>query len=454
MKQDRARETAELGIVELVPNLNPTFSEPTWLGPIAEVIDRSFTEEIEAVIAAPPQHGKTELIRASMVHRLLKGGHSRNCYATYNEDKARSESRKTQMLAKSVGLSLWGNLGEWGVVGGPSLKFVGVGGSLTGHPVDGLFVFDDLVKDQADAESMTKRQAKWDWMITTAETRCHPGVSKLCVATRWHPDDPSGRLIAEGVKYINLQAIDDITGLPLWAEGRPLDFLLAKKKRLGPYRWASLYQGRPRPRGASIFGEPKYYDERPVSDYAGGIGLDLAYTKKTSADWSVMVVLRRIDFDEMIAGKKHRFSKYYVIDVVRRQVTAPEFSLLIRATSNEHPGPIVWHASGTEKGSADFIREKVKRLRVINASADKLVRSQDVAAAWNDGRVLLPNPDVFPEAKRWLEPFIAELTAFTGINDPQDDQVDALGSAFAAVKSKSRGYSSPRKKRPGALRRM
>ena len=47
-----------------------------------------------------------------------------------------------------------------------------------------------------------------------------------------------------------------------------------------------------------------------------------------------------------------------------------------------------------------------------------------VAAAWADRKILVPT------AAPWLEDFLRELGAFTGVDDLNDDQVDAFASAF------------------------
>ena len=77
--------------------------------------------------------------------------------------------------------------------------------------------------------------------------------------------------------------------------------------------------------------------------------------------------------------------------------------------------------------SADAAKDERVNVDAQLANADKFVRSQPVAAAWNAGRVLLPH-----EAD-WLEDFSAEVGDFTGVNDRHDDMVDALAAAFDAL---------------------
>jgi predicted phage terminase large subunit-like protein len=223
---------------------------------------------------------------------------------------------------------------------------------------------------------------------------------------------------AEGWPVISLRAIAEpgdtdgrADGDALWPARWPAEALEKRRALVGEYGWASLFQGRPRPRGGTVFGDPHYYDRLPEAAYRIGHGCDLAYTAKTSSDYSVCVTLYQCG------------DMFYVADVQRKQVDAPSFTLTLKAQQSTHPGPMLWHASGTEKGAAQFIQRVLPQFRVKQTTADKFVRAQSVAAAWNAGKVLVPR------RAPWLDVFVAEVCGFTGVGDVHDDQVDALASA-------------------------
>ena len=71
----------------------------------------------------------------------------------------------------------------------------GVGGALTGQPVD-LMIIDDPIKDRVQADSAVYRDRVWDWWTDTAATRLAPGAPVVLILTRWHHDDLAGRLLA------------------------------------------------------------------------------------------------------------------------------------------------------------------------------------------------------------------------------------------------------------------
>ncbi len=448
------REQRKRRFTSRVPNslldyfclLNPELIRPDWLEPIAALFERAFRREtVNATISAPPQHGKTEICKAGIVRLLEFRPKLRNAYISYSQDRAEDIGNEIRELAARRGIVTEGNSHKWKTKEGGGLLACGVYGALTGNPVDGIAVVDDLIQNSFEARSASKRDAKTDELKRSVITRVHPGVSVLNVATRWEPKDTTGVLISEGWENVNLAAIaeeGDILGRnvgeALAPKIRPIEYLLSRKKLLGESAFAAMFQGRPRPRGGKVFHEPNFYTRLPVEGYIIGFGVDLAYTKKTSADWSICLEMWRVG-----AGPT---AKFYIVCVDRAQVEAPAFTLTLKSRSVRRPGAkMLWRASGTEKGSATFIKAQGIPLLWGPPPGDKFVSATDVAAAWNDGRVLVPStdpddyddemPDFAVNAKRWLPAFLDSIENFTGIGDEQDDDVDALGNAHKLLTS-------------------
>jgi predicted phage terminase large subunit-like protein len=167
---------------------------------------------------------------------------------------------------------------------------------------------------------------------------------------------------------------------------------------------------------------PHYYD--PLQKRPDGFRLTLsadpAASAKTSADYSAVVVLAEWGF-----GVERRA---HVLYVYREQVTVPQFAHdLVNIQQKWSNTPINIEAVGAFKAIPQMLLELRPDLLIeeIQPVGDKFTRAQGVAAAWNQGRVLVPldNPP-------WLEPFLAEITDFTGVGDRHDDQVDALSGAW------------------------
>lgn len=405
------------------------------------------------VFAAPPQHGKTECTLHGLVWLILRHPGRRHAYITYGQRRARSVARKVRRLLMLCGVEVAGTLDMIQLPQGGQIAFGSIDAGIVGEPVDGVAIIDDPFKNRREADSPRRREVVEDSYREAVETRVHPGGSIFLLATRWHPADLSGTLVGEGWEYVNLPAIAEndndpngrAVGDALFPALWPLEALEAKRKNVLEFTWAAQYQGRPRPKGGKVFHEPTFYSELPTR-YRGAFGVDLAYTAKTTADWSVCVELWREE-----TGDRER-PRFYVRRVDRAQVEAPAFALTLRARHHKHQTwKMLWRAAGTEKGSAQFLQKSLP-LRVEQPPGDKLVSATEVAAAWNDGRVLLPDPEVFadhPEfedLEDWLYDFIDVVTNFTGTGKETDDDVDALGNAHAALlQSKMIDYLSTQK---------
>ena len=411
-------------LLDFIPALTPRWKSPRHLAPLAELFERARRgESVEAFGTTPPQHGKTELIKHALVHRLLADPTTRIGYGSYSSKRAHKVSREIRRLYERAGGKVdrkAASVADWrtGHENG-GLWAAGADGSWTGEGFE-VGVLDDPVKGRKEAESALEREGLWNWYKDDFSTRIQPGGSTIVVHTRWNVEDLGGMLIAhEGFEHVRLPAID-AHGRPLWPERYPLEELRKRERRLGPYAWESLYMGRPFARGGRVFDtseesvRERSYTVRPAK-LRIALGVDLAYSKKTHADWSVLVVLGVDDAAAVI----------YVLDVIRLQLPAPAFAARMKAEQVKYPGVDArWYYAGAELGVADFIQTLDVGLEPMAAANDKFIRSQPVAAAWADRKILVPT------AAPWLEDFLRELGAFTGVDDLNDDQVDAFASAF------------------------
>lgn len=407
-------------LLDYIPQVSEELQSPRHLKPLVDALERAYTEPVRLVVSTPPQHGKSQTVFHFLSQAAARGG--RNLlYITYNADFAQSQMRSARRIAERAKVPIRSDskaLCEWSLDNGSSLWATGVGGSITGRP-GGIVVVDDPIKDWADAQSPRVREATHDWFRSTVLTRLHPTSSVVVVHTRWHEDDLAGRLIAAGWEHINLPAIDDL-GRALWPEERPIEYLEAQRREVGEHIFASLYQGRPIPRGREVFGPPQFADALPEIGYQVALGYDLAYTAKTNADYSVAVVMRKAA------------DKYFVESVVRKQVSATAFAAEVKSLQSQYAGRGLrtrGYIGGTEKGVVDLLGTMGVHLKPMPALADKFARAQPFSAAWNRGDVYLLR------GASWLQPVINELQSFTGANDPHDDIVDAMVAAYDELAS-------------------
>lgn len=429
-------------LLPFIPRISPQFSRPAHLAPLVDVLGRAFAcargwgPPVFALVSEPPQHGKTETILHGLAHWLEQSPEDSLAYVSYNDDIARDKSRKAKDYAKLAGVQLRADTQSaqtWKTIAGGGLIARGIlGGAITGQDALRIIVVDDPYKNRAEAESRLTRRRVDEEFLSTIVTRSHPNTSIIVNHTRWHLDDQIGRLRKRQPKKwerYNLPAIQP-DGTALWPEGQPAEHLLGIRDTIGPYSWTSLYMGEPRPRDTQVFAGTTLYATAPPHMQVA-IGVDLAYTARTSSDWSVAVVMG------------HNSGRYYVLDVVRKQCSATDFvDELKRLQSRWTGAPTLAYLAGTERGTADFFRREGARLTVKNATVDKYQRATPLSAAWNAGKVMVPS-----EPRPWSDAFVGCLLDFTGINDPQDDDVDAAAAAFDALASAGPLTHKPKQRR-------
>jgi len=231
------------------------------------------------MVFMPPQHGKSELTSRRLPAYLLGLNPKLKIVGcSYSADLARSFNRDVQRIVDSdeykevfpktilngsnVKTNTKGsylrNADIFETVGFSGFyKSVGVGGSLTGTPVD-IGVIDDPVKDKVEAESPTYRARVWDWYVNVFLTRLHNDSQQLITLTRWHKEDLAGRILSRMNKdnkwvVVSLPAIKESPTIPedkrkpgdaLWPEKHSLEKILSIKNA-DPLAFSSLYQQDP-----------------------------------------------------------------------------------------------------------------------------------------------------------------------------------------------------------------
>lgn len=406
---------ARRSLQDFVPLSSRGYSKPYHLKPLTDELEAVFLHKKPArvVCHAPPRHGKTDTVLRFIAWCIWQNPKIRIAYCTYGADLSHEKARVARDLAVELGVKLAAErVDRWQTTAGGGMWSVGVMGPLTGKGFD-ILIIDDPFKNRVEAESPTYRDRIREWFRAVARTRLEPGGSVIVFATRWHPDDLSGTLIKEKYRWIHLPAID-AKGRALWPERFPLDALRELERDVHSFTWESLYQGRPRPRGATVFKGVHVYTELPKT-YEAAFGVDLAYSTKTTSDHSAVVKML------------HERGLWYITYAHRAQVRARAFKRRCRRLHRrEKTAPWLWYGATTEAGAADLFNEPPRAvpLEFRKAEGDKFVRSMNFADKWNRGKVLVP-----AEAP-WLDEFIAELMSFTGVKDAEDDQVDAATAAF------------------------
>lgn len=263
------------------------------------------------MVFMPPQHGKSELttrrLPAYMVGlnpdlKIAICSYSATIASNFNRDVQRiiddkpyyevfpGTSLNEQSAINPSKNTFLRNSEVFEIIGRQGfVKTVGVGGSLTGTPVD-IGIIDDPFKDREEAMSVRIRDKVHSWYTDVFKTRLHNDSQQLLVMTRWDADDLAGRilqqendwdvLIFQAVKERDIPGDERDIGEPLWPERHSLERLLAIKET-SPFTFSSLYQQEPKPSAeALVFPEWDVYDEEP--DIAPIYGLDFGFSNDPS----------------------------------------------------------------------------------------------------------------------------------------------------------------------------
>lgn len=404
--------------------LYPGYIAAPHLAPLYEAFERAKRgEAIRACFSYAPRAGKTETLIAGCVDRLKWDASSRIMYGSYAGKFAQKKSARIRSFARRAGVPIdpsTRSKQDWSTgisVGGGEpggLWATSVDGSATGMGFD-LVVLDDLIKGRAEAESLTIRDTAFEWLkADIVNTRLEPDGSAIVCGTRWHEDDPIGRLVREGWEEYVIPALD-ASGESYWPGRWPTSNLLTKRAELGGedgYDWCSLYQGNPRAQGEAIFRDAVYVDAMPPGQARVAIGVDFAYTVRKSSDYSTAVVLAELG------------GVYYVLEVLRERVPESTFREHIANLCEAYQAQfVVSYVAATEQPNIALLNASGVPAIGRRAVADKKTRALPTAAGWNLGRIRVLRE------RPWTREFVREVVGFTG-SDRRDDQVDALDAVY------------------------
>lgn len=413
-------------------------------------LQRVFDGEINRLLGLmPPGSAKstyTSVVFPSYVMGAKPG--STLIVTNYGSDLPRKWGRKGRSIARQSGyrgifsasLSEESHAAdEWALTNGSEFMGAGILSGITGNRADGV-IWDDLIKGREQADSKVIRDKTWDAYFDDLLTRKKPGAWEIGVTTRWHEDDPAGRILPEGYAgqsgwltgrdgnrwyVVCLPAICERTDDPLgravgeriWPEWFGPEHFASFRRNTRT--WSALYQQRPAPETGSYWKEewlrPYTTGQEPpratMSIYGGS---DYAVTAD-GGDFTVHLVIG-IDPED----------RPWLLDLWRGRessdVWVDRWCELVRKWK-----PLGWaEEKGQIKSGVGPFRDRVAHERKAYVSmesfptrGDKGVRAQSMR-----GRVAQLGLNV-PTDAPWYPDFRSELMSYpAGAND---DQHDALG---------------------------
>lgn len=431
---------------DFTDRVNPKYAPaPPHLDRLFEVLERTRHEQVFAIVDLPPRHRKTTTCQNFIAWSLELDPAVKHAYVTYNEQKSRKESRRASRIAEQAGVPIdpaRRAVLEWFTTADGSLRATSVNGGLTGEGVTGVLIIDDPVKDRKEADSAIRREDVWEWFCDVALTRMEPGSSIIIVMTRWHDDDLAGRILkgefnevleAAGEEpwdweHVHMPALcvdeQDGTGRTLgqalWPEAYDERYL-AIRKAVNPWGFEALYQGNPRPREGRLFGSPMRYDLEALLDrgFDGcriGLYVDPAASDSEKADHWACGVLVTAGYGAEMEGWLVDV-EYFQADPITGAERVWEFQ--------QRWGDIPIGIEGGTVGKAPIasLRRQQPELELYEIPTEgrsKWIRAQPAAAAWNQGRLLVPL------RAPWVSRVVKQCQDFHGMDGGEDDLVDMI----------------------------
>lgn len=431
----------------------PTHRAPTHLRPLVETLERTLVEQVELCFSVPPRHGKTTTLLYFIAWLLSHDPTKRVLYISHNKKFAEKQIKAAKRYALRAGVEL-GDIDRkelWETREGGVVRACSIEQPPTGEGFD-LVLVDDPHASRQEAESRTIRDKVLEAFLDDLYTRQEPGevgTSFIVVHTRWHEDDLIGSLTrksedeeAQPFRLINMPAIISQPGKPeralapdMWSVER----LRKIAGRLGPYGWASLYMGAPKPRGGLLFGDTHLCDDVPTSGVYT-IGIDLAHTAKTRSDWNAAVVMLRADLRPDGSRWPDGQPRFYIVEARHAQGRLADFvsrddahvdggfARTIHELQAKYPGARTAMYTGRQESPILELLAAIEGtpcyVEPLPAIHDKHQRAQPFALAWNEGRVLVPRTAL------WASGLVNELASFTGKTGDRDDYVDAAATAY------------------------
>lgn len=390
----------------------------------------------KAVLSAPPQHGKTEVIFWSLCWLASLFPHKSCIWTSYSEDLAAPYGRRMRSLFESnprlshVKLSpLFKGSEKIVFKEGGHYHFPGMGGALTGRGFDGIGIIDDPIKSLQQALNPKNLLAHIHWFESVFLTRQRGDAPIIIIQTRWVPGDLAGHAISHhGFERINLEALlekedEDLLGRKpgeaLWPEAHSQEKLEAIQKR-NPQLFQAMYQGNPTPAEGNIWKRrywntwtpasfPVTWDEKILSvdatfddtEYASDACFQI-WIRQGDKAFIVDQVAEKMDFDDSIKTIMILLSRHADINAI-----------VIEKKAN---GPAI---------RSVLVKKIGKKIVLADPMGSKIERAKACLPVMKAGDAYVPKPsDDYP----WVKRFLDQTAAFP--MGKKNDMVDTASQAM------------------------
>ncbi len=447
-----ARPTMPL--LRWVPELSPHLSEPRWLGPFVEMLERGRKwvcdrrdgiendDRVKACASVPPGHAKSTTVHHWVALLLAEDPTLRIGYGTYDADFAAVNVAACRKLVEEAQVAI-GEIDRadtFTTVAGGCVVGFGLLAPPTGRRFD-VIVIDDPYRSRQEAESRAIREKVVRGVRSDLMSRQPAGGSLFVIIhTRWHPDDLIGTLTKRKGKgaweSVNLPALNR-DGEPLaphlWSKD-----MLAEVRAESEYDWWSLYMGEPRAPGGTLFLDaPAIIETAEPGAHVYACGFDIARGEHEKDDEHGLCVMRKSTSEKTrtpvvqkleVIAERGPMTDVETRDEAGRAIRKPGFVRHLIGVAQRYPGiRFVIYMTQRETATLRLI-EHVCGIKIHMRDARKAGTKWDRAGsgysqAWNQKRVQLVSGP-------WVAADVREHVLFTGKDGEPDARVDSGCAAY------------------------
>jgi hypothetical protein len=418
------------------------------------------------MVLMPPGSAKSTYVDVVFVPRFMALKPRRHVIlASYASNIAAKQGRRARQLIKQPAFELITGCtldpgksaaDEWMLTNGSEYMAGGILSGLTGNRA-ALGVLDDPIRGREAAESETIREKTWDAYQDDFCSRLIPGAPQIMILTRWHQDDPAGRILPEnwdgesgwfdgrdGRRWyvICLPAIADRDDDPL---GRKIGETLWPEwfshDHWAPFQrnsrtWSSLYQQKPSPDEGTFLQKAWFnrYTERPSALHCY-MTSDHAPKGGTGADWNVFNIWGVDNKQQLWLLDEYRMQGTFDVACGIGHDDEGNVKLMEEGALPliKKWRPLAWFPEddATWKASQGFVKAAMKRTRthcriepLSAAGSDKPTKALPFQAKSSMGEVFIPQGFMGDE-------ILTEYAQFPA--GKHDDRVDAAAHIGRAI---------------------
>ena len=428
------REIARRSLGDYAKLISPdTYEQPAQVVALIEALERLERREItRLIVEMPPRSSKSTHVSRIFPSWWL-GRHPEDgvILASYGQELATGHGRAVRDLLGHPRYPFDTKLrsdvkaaGRWQTEQGGGLLAAGVGTGLTGFGGT-LVVLDDPIKDREEADSEVVREHTWSWYQEVLTTRVMRDGAVVVLGTRWHEDDPIGRILASpgASDWVRLR-------IPYLAEdndplgravGTPLEVFgtvpSVEKGEISAYGFAALYQQSPSPAGGGVFKREwmqRRWQTLPTTDTRWRVysSVDLGGKQGVGHDPSA------------IATWGTDGISFYLLDYWSSQAEYADVKAKVVEKFWEFAPRLVLveDATWAQPLISDLRRETGVRMAPVPPVGSKWVRADAVSPLFEAGRIVLP------QSAPWLDGWMHEHLSFP--NAAHDEAVDTTSMAL------------------------